>query len=102
ARIRNWEPGAADKAITEIKKDQPNFALEGGSWTNNISWVSGYDNLLTPMNQLSAQFHQLLDNKPVDKNGRPYRNALFHLLMAETSCFATGATAFGRNMGRKF
>jgi hypothetical protein len=87
SRIRKWEPGAADKAIAEIKKEQPHFALEGGSWTNNISWVAGYENLLTPMNQLSAQFHQVLDNKPVDKSSRSYRNALFHLLMAETSCF---------------
>jgi hypothetical protein len=87
ARIQKWEPGAADKAIAEIKKEEPHFSLEGGSWTNNISWVAGYENLLTPMNQLSAQFHQTLDNRPVDKNGAAYRNALFHLLMAETSCF---------------
>ena len=87
ARIEKWEPGAADKAIAEIKKTEPHFALEGGSWTNNISWVAGYENLLTPMNQLSAQFHEALDKRPVDKAGRPYRNALFHLLMAETSCF---------------
>ena len=56
--------------------------MEGGSWTNNISWVPGYENVLTPMNQLSAQFHQVLDNRPVDKNSHAYRNALFHLLTA--------------------
>jgi hypothetical protein len=87
ARIKKWEPGAADKALAEIKKEQPNFALEGGSWTNNISWVKGYENVLTPMNKLSAQFHQVLDNKGVDQNSHEYRNALFHLLVAETSCF---------------
>ena len=87
ARIQKWEPGAADKAIAEVKKEQPHFSLEGGSWTNNISWVAGYENLLTPMNQLSAQFHQTLDQRPVDKNSHAYRNALYHLLMAETSCF---------------
>ncbi len=86
-RIKKWEPGAADKAIAEIKKEKPNFSMDGGSWTNNISWVRGYDNVLTPMNHLSAEFHKVLDNRTVDTNGRPYRNALFHLLMAETSCF---------------
>ena len=54
--------------------------MEGGSWTNNISWVTGYENLLTPMNQLSAEFHQVLAGKPVDSNSQAYRNALFHLL----------------------
>ncbi len=87
ARITKWEPGAADKAIADLKREQPNFNLEGGSWTNNISWVRGYENVLTPMNKLSALFHQVLGNRPVDKNSQPYRNALFHLLMSETSCF---------------
>jgi len=87
ARITKWGPGAADKALAEIKKEKPHFSLEGGSWTNNISWVAGYESLLTPMNQLSARFHQVLAGRPVDTNSHAYRNALFHLLAAETSCF---------------
>jgi hypothetical protein len=87
ARIAKWEPGAADRAIAEIKREKPNFSLDGGSWTNNISWVAGYENLLTPMNKLSATFHQVLDGKQVDRNGHAYRNALFHLLASQTSCF---------------
>jgi hypothetical protein len=87
ARIKKWEPGAADKALEELRREQPHFRMEGGSWTNNISWVAGYENLLTPMNRLSADFHRLLDEKPIDKNGRAYRNALFHLLTSQTSCF---------------
>jgi hypothetical protein len=39
------------------------------------------------MNQLSARFHQVLDGRHVDTNSHSYRNALFHLLAAETSCF---------------
>ena len=39
------------------------------------------------MNQLSARFHQVLDNRPVDTNGHAYRNALFHLLMARDQLF---------------
>src|SRR5262249_17347135 len=87
ARISKWEPGAADKALAEIKRERPGFSLDGGSWTNNISWVAGYENLLTPMNRLSALFHQVLDSRSIDRNGHPYRNALFHLLMSQTSCF---------------
>jgi hypothetical protein len=87
ARIKKWEPGAADRAVEEVKKEKPHFSLDGGSWTNNISWVKGYENLLTPMNQLSAAFHQALAGKKVDTNSHAYRNALFHLLAAETSCF---------------
>jgi hypothetical protein len=87
SRIKKWEPGAADKIIAELKRERPNFSMDGGSWTNNISWVSGYENVLTPMNKLSAQFHQVMSSKPVDRNSHAYRNALFHLLVAETSCF---------------
>jgi hypothetical protein len=104
-RITKWEPGAADKAIAEIKKEKPHFNLEGGSWTNNISWVKGYENVLTPMNQLSAQFHEVLDHRNVDKNSPAYRNALFHLLMAETSCFRYWGqgvwTEYGREICRR-
>jgi hypothetical protein len=85
--ITKWEPGAADRAIEEIKKREPHFNLEGGSWTNNISWVRGYESLLTPMNQLSAKFHEVLGGKKVDTNSKAYRNVLFHLLTSQTSCF---------------
>src|SRR2546423_11575628 len=73
ARIAKWEPGAADRAVAEIKREKPHFSLDGGSWTNNISWVTGYESLLTPMNRLSATFHQVLDGKRVDSNGHAYR-----------------------------
>jgi hypothetical protein len=39
------------------------------------------------MNQLSARFHQVMSKRQVDTNSHAYRNALFHLLVAETSCF---------------
>ncbi|MBY0522701.1 MAG: hypothetical protein K2R98_04860 [Gemmataceae bacterium] len=87
ARIKKWEPGAADKAIADIKREKPDFTMDGGSWTNNISWVKGYENLLTPMNKLSARFHEVIGQRKVDRNSKAYRNALFHLLTAETSCF---------------
>ena len=56
--------------------------MDGGSWTNNISWVCGYENVLTPMNKLSAHFHQVLDGRQIDTNSHAYRNALFYLLVS--------------------
>lgn len=86
-RISKWEPGAADKAIADLRKQDQGFNMDGGSWTNNISWVHGYEDVLNPMNKLSARFHEVLDNRQVDQNSHAYRNALYYLLAAETSCF---------------
>jgi len=87
AHIAKWEPGAADKALAELEPGAPDFFMEGGSWTNDISWVRDYENVLTPMNKLSADFHQHVDERPIDRNSHAYRNALFHLLTSETSCY---------------
>lgn len=86
-RIKRWEPGAADRALEELRRDRPGISLEGGSWTNDISWVKGYDSLLSEMDRFSATFHQVLDRRKVDTNSHAYRNALYHLLMSQTSCF---------------
>jgi hypothetical protein len=101
ARISKWEPGAADKALAEIKRERPSFSLEGGSWTNNISWVKGYENLLTPMQQLSARFHQVLDGRTIDLNSQRYRNALYHLLLSETSDFRYWGQGIWTDYGRE-
>jgi hypothetical protein len=101
ANIKKWEPGAADRAIEEIKRAKPHFSMDGGSWTNNISWVKGYENLLTPMNQLSARFHQILDGRKVDRDSHAYRNALFHLLVSQTSCFRYWGQGIWPEYGRE-
>lgn len=65
--------------------------MEGASWTNDLSWVEGYDNVLQPMQSLSARFHQQFDQRLSDQpslTASPtYRDALMHLLLLETSCF---------------
>jgi hypothetical protein len=61
--------------------------MEGGSWTNNISWVRGYDSVLGPMDRASSLFHERMLNPHIDSRDFRYRNALFHLLTAETSCY---------------
>ncbi|MCS6814383.1 MAG: glycosyl hydrolase family 57, partial [Cyanobacteria bacterium] len=50
-------PEAVEQAIAELKQTDHRFSMDGASWTNNISWVEGYENVLEPMNQLSAAFH---------------------------------------------
>jgi hypothetical protein len=85
------EHAAVGRAITALQARDPSFAMTGASWTNNLSWVEGYANVLEPMQQLSARFHQRFDS-PVAADpavtGTPaYQQALLHLLLLETSCF---------------
>ncbi len=57
--------------------------MEGGSWTNSISWVSGYEDVLKPMEKVSALFSERTRNVPA--SDPRYRNALFNLLSANSS-----------------
>jgi len=78
-------------AIAELRSAGDGFSMEGASWTNNLSWVEGYENVLEPMQHLSARFHQRFDQRlceqPSFSESRTYRDALMHLLLLETSCF---------------
>ena len=80
-----------DAAIDDLKASNSGFSMEGASWTNNLSWVEGYDNVLEPMNQFSAAFHQHFDQQtaedPSFTTSERYQQALLHLLLLETSCF---------------
>jgi len=59
----------------------------GGRWTDDIPWVRGYDNALAPMQRASALFSEKLLVPGISTNNPMYRDALFHLLTAETSCY---------------
>ncbi|KAF0652257.1 hypothetical protein L107_15257 [Cyanobium sp. Copco_Reservoir_LC18] len=84
-------PQAVETAITALQAGDPSFSMAGASWTNDLSWVEGYANVLEPMNQLSARFHQVFDplvaEDPAVTGTEPYQEALLHLLLLETSCF---------------
>jgi hypothetical protein len=84
-------PDAVATAIAAIRADDPSFSMAGASWTNNLSWVEGYANVLEPMNSLSAAFHQRFDplvaQDPAVTAGLPYQQALLQLLLLDTSCF---------------
>ena len=84
-------PQAVVAAIAELQANDPSFSMAGASWTNNLSWVEGYANVLEPMTSLSAAFHQHFDPlvaaDPAVTQTQPYQQALLHLLLLETSCF---------------
>ena len=65
---QNYGQDASAAAIASLTKSDPGFNIEGASWTNNLSWVKGYENILEPMYQLSAQFHQYFDQKLVQNH----------------------------------
>ena len=76
-----------EKTIEEIKREDGSFNMEGGSWTNSISWVQGYENLLGPMEKVSALFNEKVLKAGVSTNDPRYRKALFYLLCSQTSCY---------------
>jgi hypothetical protein len=73
--------------IEELRGEDGRFNVEGGSWTNDISWVRGYDALLIPMQRASAAFQERVLARKIPTTDPGYRNALFHLLSSETSCY---------------
>ncbi len=79
--------GAVDKAIQRVQAKEPHFNLEKGSWTNDRSWVKGYEHVLNPINKLSAAFHKKFDRKKVSKKDKTYHQALLYLLLSQSSDF---------------
>ncbi len=107
---RIWErfqqptgPEALEKVIEELREQDGRFHMEGGSWTNNLSWVRGYESVLGPMEKVSALFAQKTEGVPT--SDPRYRNALFYLLTGQTSCYrywGSGIwTIYGRELARR-
>ncbi len=81
-------PDAVQSAIATIQQQDSHFHMAGASWTNDRSWVSGYDNVMQPLHRLSAGFHQAQqDGRLSDPRSPQYHRALLHLLILQTSCF---------------
>ncbi|MFZ1108471.1 MAG: phasin family protein [Rhodomicrobium sp.] len=107
---RIWErflepagPEALEKVIEDLRKEDGSFHMEGGSWTNNLSWVRGYESVLGPMEEASALFAE--KTRGVPASDPRYRNALFYLLTTQTSCYrywGSGIwTDYGRELARR-
>ncbi|MGD1901573.1 MAG: glycosyl hydrolase family 57 [Geitlerinemataceae cyanobacterium] len=93
ARVDRENPTteAVDAAIADLNQNDHQFNMDGASWTNDLSWVRGYENVLEPMNQLSAAFHAKFDRAvaedPSVTQSREYTEALLYVMLVETSCF---------------
>ncbi len=105
---RIWDryvPGSGEKklaqVIEDLHKEDHRFHMEGGSWTNSISWVKGYENVLAPMEKVSSQFHEKVLQANVSTDDPRYRNALFHLLCSQTSCYRYWGQGLWTDYGRE-
>jgi hypothetical protein len=93
-------PDALEEVIGQLRSEDNRFHMEGGSWTNNLSWVRGYGNVLGPAEQVSALFAEKTRGVPTSEPR--YRNALFHLLLTQTSCFRYWGTGVWTDYAREF
>ncbi len=86
-----FTPGDGDEklqqTIEEIKKEDHRFHMEGGSWTSDISWVRGYENVLGPMEKVSSLFNEKVLKAGIPTDNPNYRKALYHLMASQTSCY---------------
>jgi hypothetical protein len=87
--------------IEELKASDHRFHMDGGSWTNNLSWVQGYDNVLGPMEEASALFNEKVLVPGVPSNEHRFRNALFHLMSSQTSCYRYWGQGLWTDYGRE-
>jgi hypothetical protein len=94
-------PDKLNQVIETLRQDDHQFHMEGGSWTSNLSWVKGYDNVLAPMEEASIRFHQQIDGKDISTDDQRYRNALFHLLSSQTSCYRYWGQGLWTDYGRE-
>ena len=94
-------PEKLAKVIEECKEADHNFHMDGGSWTSDLSWVKGYENILGPMDKLSARFNENVLAKKVPTDDDRYREVLFHLLSAETSCYRYWGQGLWTDYGRE-
>ena len=100
-----FEPGAGSEAlaavIDQLSREDSRFHVEGGSWTNNISWVRGYQDVLKPMEAASARFNETILRPGVPPSDPRYRNALYHLLTSQTSCYRYWGEGLWADWGRE-
>ena len=91
--------------VADLGREDDRFHMDGGSWTSDISWVRGYDQVLIPMDQASVRFHEVALSGGVSASDSRYRNALLNLLAAETSCYrywgAGRWTDYGAELARR-
>jgi len=94
-------PEKLGQVIEEIRKEDHRFHMDGGSWTNDISWVRGYENVLGPMEEASSAFYEKVIKPGLPSDDGRYRNALYHLMTAQTSCYRYWGQGLWTDYGRE-
>jgi hypothetical protein len=94
-------PAKLAQTIEELRKKDHRFHMEGGSWTNDISWVRGYENVLGPMEDASILFNEKILKPGIPSSDSRYRKALFHLMTAQTSCYRYWGQGMWTDYGRE-
>jgi hypothetical protein len=98
-------PARLERVLDELRREDGRFHMEGGSWTNDLSWMRGYENVLGPMAAASALFNDKVTRRGLPTGERRYRNALLHLLASQTSCYRYWGqgqwTDYGREICRR-
>ena len=93
------------QVVDVLRNEDDRFHMDGGSWTSELSWVRGYQNVLGPMEEASALFHQKVTRRQRPTGEFRYRNALLHLLASQTSCYRYWGqgqwTEYGREICRR-
>ena len=104
-----YRPGSGserlDQVIADLEREDGRFHVEGGSWTNDLSWVRGYESMLDSMQQASALFCRKALASGISSDEHRFRNALVHLLASQTSCYRYWGegvwTDYGRELCRR-
>ena len=98
-------PEQLNHVIAQLRSEDNRFNVDGGSWTDDKSWVRGYEGVLGPMEEASRVFAEQFGRGTPDPSDPRYRAALFHLMTSQTSCFrywGEGAwTDYGRELCRR-
>jgi hypothetical protein len=101
----NMQPGDGpdrlEQVIETLGKEDHRFHMEGGSWTNNLSWVRGYEHVLKPMDEASSHFYETVIKPGIPTSESRYRNALLHLLASQTSCYRYWGEGLWTDYGRE-
>ncbi len=87
------------ESMEQLRKEDNRFHMEGGSWTNNISWVRGYADVL-------GRWSKPAPSSPRRPRGFRHPNnvtgmRLFHLLTTQTSCYRYWGTGFWTDYARE-
>jgi hypothetical protein len=100
-----FQPGEGteklEQVIAELKKEDHRFHMDGGSWTNDISWVKGYENVLGPMEKVSSLFNEKVLKAGIPSKDSRYRRALYHLMASQTSCYRYWGQGVWTDYGRE-